>query len=68
MLYLAKRVNDLNVDDWLKLKKLSFLKQTKHRCDNLDDAFTWIDAIYAVYPNICSHAGEVISLSWRGGS
>ena len=32
--------------------------------DNLDELIVWIDASYAVHPNIQSHTGAAISMGW----
>lgn len=48
---------------------LTFLYQTKNDvrvigCDSLKGIFTWIDAAYAVHPNMRSQTGGIISLGW----
>eukprot|EP00957_Ditylum_brightwellii_P132336 10091208-Ditylum_brightwellii.AAC.1 len=55
-------------NDWNKLEQvLCFLNDTiddvrKIRATSLTEMFTWIDALYAVYDNMRSHMGGLISL------
>ena len=60
-------VSKSNVRDWCKLKRvLSFLKSTIHDkrkigATSLKDMYTWIDASYAVHPNMHGHTGGLMS-------
>jgi hypothetical protein len=66
--FLCTRVQDPDTDDWKKLGRcLTFLRGTK------DDPFTlaadgsctirwWVDASYAVHPDMKSHTGATMSL------
>jgi hypothetical protein len=68
--FLCTRVRDADEDNWKKLHRvLVYLKQTmadKHiiGCDGLESIFTWINAAFAVHPNMRSHTGGVMSLGW----
>ena len=68
--FLCTRVQSPDEDDWKKLKRvLAFLKQTidDKRIiggDNLHSVFTWVDAAYAVHPNMCSHTRGAMSMGW----
>ena len=68
--YLTTRVSNPTEDDWRKLTRaLTFLKHTKDDlrvigCDNLESVYTWIDAAYAVHPNMRSQTGGTISMGW----
>ena len=61
--FLCTRVSCSTEEDWLKLKRvLQFVNQTKTDtrtigADNLSELFTWIDASYAVHPNMRGHTG-----------
>lgn len=65
--YLTTRVSKSNERDWLKLKRvLSFLKRTIKDpriigAKSLHDLFTWVDASYAVHPNMRGHTGGTMS-------
>ena len=65
---LCTRVQEPTEQDWGKLKRLiQFLKKTINdirilAADNLGDIFTWIDASYAVHPNMRSHTGGTMSM------
>ena len=65
---LCTRVQEPTEQDWKKLKRLlQFLNKTIDdirvlSADNLGDMFTWIDASYAVHPNMRSHTGGTISM------
>ena len=65
--YLCTRVKAANEDDWKKLRRvLQWIKQTIHEkrimgVDSLLDLYTWIDAAYAVHPNMRSHTGGCMS-------
>jgi hypothetical protein len=54
-------------DDWKKLKRmLSFLKRKIDDvriigATSLTNLYTWVDASYAVHPNMRSHSGGTIS-------
>jgi hypothetical protein len=68
--FLCTRVRDADEDDWKKLKRvLVYLKQSINDkriigCDGLENIFTWIDAAFAVHPNMRSHTGGAMSLGW----
>ena len=68
--FLTTRVSDPTHEDWLKLRRvLAFLKKPKNDvrvigCDTLSDIFTWVDAAYAVYNNMWSQTGGLMSLGW----
>ena len=61
--FLCTRVSCSTEEDWLKLKRVfQFVNQTKTDtrtigADNLSELFTWIDASYAVHPNMRGHTG-----------
>ena len=67
MSYLTTRVSKSNIRDWYKLKRLlSFLKKTIKDeriigASSLNDLFTWVDASYAVHPNMRGHTGGTMS-------
>ena len=66
--FLCTRVSCSTDEDWEKLKRvLTFLSQTKKDkriigAKNLHEIATWIDASYAVHPNMRGHTGGAISL------
>ena len=66
--FLSTRVAQPNTGDWRKLKRLlQYLQTTIHLkriigADNLHSLFTWIDASYAVHPNMRSHTGGCMSM------
>jgi hypothetical protein len=68
--FLCTRVRDADEDDWKKLRRvLIYLKQSINDkriigCDSLESIFTWIDAAFAVHPNMRSHTGGAMSLGW----
>ena len=68
--FLCTRVSEPDVDDWKKLKRLiSYLNATIEDtriigCDNIEEIFTWVDAAYAVHPNMRSHTGGTTSMGW----
>ena len=51
-----------------KLKRcITYLDQTKDDpriigCSNIHELFTWVDASFAVHPNMRSHTGGVMSM------
>lgn len=65
--FLCTRVSCSTTEDWNKLKRvLQFVNQTKSdertiKADNLSEMLTWIDASYAVHPNMRGHTGGAIS-------
>ena len=65
--YLTTRVSKSNERDWFKLMRvLSFLKHTiKDKriigATSLKDLYTWVDASYAVHPNMRGHTGGTMS-------
>ena len=66
--FLSTRVKEPNESDWKKLKRvLCWLKGTLNEtrfigADNLYVLYTWIDAAFAVYENMRSQTGGVISM------
>ena len=66
--FLSTRVSHPNITDWAKLKRLlQYLHTTIHLkriigADTLHLLYTWIDASYAVHPNMRSHTGGCMSL------
>ena len=65
--FLSTRVSCSTVDDWNKLKRLlQFVKGTINDkriigANGLNDLLTWVDAAYAVHPNMRSHTGGCMS-------
>lgn len=65
--YLCTRVSKSENDDWEKLKRvLKFAKQTVLEkriigAASLDELYTWIDAAYAIHPDMRSHTGGMMS-------
>ena len=61
--YLSTRVSCPLISDQEKLQRLlDFVQATKDDrrivgAQSLEDMFTWIDASYAVHPNMKSHTG-----------
>ena len=57
-------------DDWKKLRRvLIYLSNTIDDirvigCDNLHQLFTWVDAAFAVHPNMRSQTGGAMSFGW----
>jgi hypothetical protein len=70
--FLATRVTKCTVEDKGKLKRvLEFVKKTLNDpyilgADNLTQVRTWVDASFAVHPDMKSHTGGMISYG-RGG-
>ena len=68
--FLTTRVSNPTEEDWAKLKRaVTFLKQTKDDkriigCDDIQSLYTWIDAAYAVHPNMRSQTGGTMSMGW----
>ena len=68
MAYLCTRVSKATTDDWRKLRRLlNFLQCTIDderivSATNLKTLFTWVDASYAVHPDMRSHTGGTMSL------
>ena len=68
--FLCTRVSSPDEDDWKKLRRvMCYLNQTVDDlrylgCSNLNSVFTWVDAAYAVHPNMRSHTGGATSLGW----
>lgn len=66
--FLTTRVKSPDVDDWKKLGRcLRFLKATKHDPHTLEADGTgvirwWVDASFAVHPDMRSHTGAVMSM------
>ena len=67
MSYLTTRVSKSNERDWYELKRLmSFLKNTKKDdriigAASLYDLFTWVDASYAIHPDMRGHTEGLMS-------
>lgn len=68
IVFLCTRVKSPDTDDWKKLQRvLEWIQDTVDEtrfigADNLYTLFTWIDAAYAVHPNMRSHTGGAISM------
>ena len=68
--FLTTRVSEPTIDDWKKLKRvLTYLSNTindirRIGCDSLSHIFTWIDAAFAVHPNMRSQTGGTMSFGW----
>jgi hypothetical protein len=66
--FLCTRVGKSDEDDWKKLRRvIAYLKGTINDvrvigASNLTDIFTWIDAAYAVNPDMKSQTGGTMSL------
>jgi hypothetical protein len=66
--FCTTRVQKPNKDDWKKLKRcITYLDQTKNDpriigCNNIQELFTWVDASFAVHPNMRSHTGGTMSM------
>ncbi len=65
--FLCSRLNCTTEGDWEKLRRLlGYLKGTIHikrklSAFNLHTMYTWVDASYAVHPDMHSHTGGAIS-------
>ena len=70
--YLATRVRDPNVDDWLKLSRMiKFLQQTMEdrltlRSDRSRNLRWHVDAAFALHPDFRSHSGITLTMG-KGG-
>jgi hypothetical protein len=70
--FLGTRVSKSTTEDWSKLKRvLEYVKGTMDLvytlgADNLTTVRTWVDASFAVHPDMKSHTGGLISYG-RGG-
>ena len=68
MSFLSTRVKEPSVDDWKKLGRcLRYLSTTKElpltlEANNDGIVQWWVDASYAVHPNIKSHTGATMTL------
>jgi hypothetical protein len=66
--FLCKRVRDCREDDYKKLKRmLQFIRATKDdyltlSASSLHNVRWWVDASYAVHPDMKSHTGGALSL------
>jgi len=66
--FLCTRVSCPNIDDWKKMVRvLNYLKKTIDDrrifgATSLDTLWTWVDASYAVHPNMRGHTGGAMSL------
>jgi hypothetical protein len=66
--FLCKRVKVCDEDDWKKLKRmLQFIRATKDdyltlSANSLHNVRWWVDASYAVHPDMKSHTGGALSL------
>ena len=68
VVFLCTRVRDPDEDDWKKFHQvLCWIKDTIDEtryvgADDLRKLYTWVDAAYAVHPNMRSHTGGSISM------
>ena len=68
IVFLCTRVRSPDEDDWKKLQRvLAWIKCTIDEtrfigADDLKRLYTWVDAAYAVHPNMRSHTGGVLSM------
>jgi hypothetical protein len=68
--FLCTRVSKCTREDWYKLKRvLQYLRTTIDDrrvvgADDLSSLFIWIDAAYAVHPDMRSHTGGTMSYGW----
>lgn len=68
VVFLCTRVKSPDTDDWKKLQRvLAWIKGSIDEtrfigADNLKNMYTWVDAAYAVHPNMRSHTGGAISM------
>ena len=68
--FFTTRVTEPTTDDWKKLKRiLTYLSNTindirRIGCDSLVHIFTWVDAAFAVHPNMRSQTGGTMSFGW----
>ena len=66
--FLCTRVQSPDEDDWKKLGRcIRFLRDTKNdkltlQADNMSSISWWIDASFAVHPNMRSHTGATMSM------
>ena len=66
--FLCTRVKEPTKDDWKKLTRLmSYLKKTRDdvltlKCDGKNEVKWWIDAAFAVHPDMRSHTGAIMTL------
>lgn len=66
--YFCTRVSKSNEDDWKKLKRaLGYMKGTYTQpriigATSIKDLYTWVDAAYAVHPNMRGQTGGVMSM------
>jgi hypothetical protein len=66
--FLTTRVSKSDIDDWKKLKRcLQYSHGTRDlkltlSADNLTVIKWWVDASYAIHPNMRSHTGAALSL------
>ena len=66
--FLCSRLNCATEGDWEKLRRvLGYLKGAIHMkrklsASNLHTMYTWVDASYAVHPDMRSHTGRALSL------
>jgi hypothetical protein len=66
--FLCTRVQEPDVDDYKKLRRVvCYLRETKGLCltleaDNLQVIKWWVDASFAVHPDMRSHTGGAMSL------
>ena len=68
--FMCTRVRDPSLDDWKKMKRvLGWLESTINDkriigANSLRDIYTWIDASYAIHPNMRGHTGGAISMGY----
>ncbi|KAI2502074.1 Reverse transcriptase (RNA-dependent DNA polymerase) [Fragilaria crotonensis] len=72
VIYLCTRVSRSTTDDWEKLKRvLEYLNGTLHYkytigIDDVAKIRSWVDASYAVHPDMKSHTGGLLSFGTGG--
>ena len=72
IIFLCTRVSKVTADDWAKLKRvLEYINGTLDLtctigADDLERFRTWVDASFAVHPDMKSHTGGLISFGTGG--
>ena len=72
---LSLRVREHTIDDWQKLNCLvDYIKDTRNLhlilcIDGTIPVSKWfVDASFAVHPDVCSHIGEILKMAEAGGT